>query len=230
MSWGTTWGFGTTAIRCRHNEGGVRSHPAYGYVNQRALDPGAPASKRWFTIMAYPTQCVDAGLSCGRLSAFSSPRLQADGDRLGVPYGSGGSGVNGPADAVAVLNAAGPAVALWRERAAAGRNRPPVPVGTLPPLTLGVDDGVVSLEVGGAFSDPDGDTLTFRTASSAPAVAAVTVLGSTLTVTPVAQGAATVTVSATDARGADATAAQTFAVTVTPPPTGRRYPWGPCRP
>ena len=209
-----------------YNQGGVRSHPAYGYVNQRALDAGAPASKRWFTIMAYPTQCADAGISCGRLSAFSSPRLQADGDRLGVPYGSGGSGVNGPADAVAVLNATGPAVALWRERAAPVRNRPPVPVGTLPPLTMGVDDGAVSLELGGAFSDPDGDTLTYSAASSAPAVAEVAVLGSTLTVTPVAQGAATVTVTATDARGADATAAQTFAVTVTPPPNRPPVPVG----
>ena len=134
--------------------------------------------------------------------------------------------MSGPADAVAVLNATGPAVALWRERAAPGRNRPPVPVGTLPPLTLGVDDGAVSLDVGGAFRDPDGDELTFRAASSAPAVAEVTVLGSTLTVTPVAQGAATVTVTATDARGADATAAQTFAVTVTPPPNRPPVPVG----
>ena len=105
-------------------------------------------------------------------------------------------------------------------------NRPPVPVGTLPPLTLGVDDGAVSLELGGAFTDPDGDALTFRAASSAPAVAEVTVLGSTLTVTPLAQGAATVTVTATDARGADATDAQTFAVTVTPPPNRPPVPVG----
>ena len=207
-----------------HNQGGVRSHPAYGYVNQRALDAGAPESKRWFTIMGYPTQCRDAGVSCGRLAAFSSPRLQAGGDLLGVPYGSGGSGVNGPADAVAVLNATGPAVALWRERGTAVANRPPVAVGTLPPLTLGVDDGAASLDVAGAFRDPDGDTLNYRAESSDPAVARVAVLGSTLTVTPIAEGQATVDVTATDTDGANAT--QTFAVTVAPPPNRPPQPVG----
>ena len=105
-------------------------------------------------------------------------------------------------------------------------NRPPETVGTLPPLTLRVDDEAVSLEVGGAFRDPDGDALTYRAASSATAVAAVALLGSTLTVTPVARGTATVTVTATDAGGANATATQTFAVTVTPPPNRPPVPVG----
>ena len=29
----------------------------YGYVNQRMFEPGAPGSARWYTIMAYGTQC-----------------------------------------------------------------------------------------------------------------------------------------------------------------------------
>ena len=95
-------------------------------------------------------------------------------------------------------------------------NRPPEPVGVLPPLTLGVDDAAVRVEVGGAFRDPDGDALTYRAASSAPAVASVAVVGSTVTVTPVAEGTATVTVTATDAGGSNGTAPQTFAVTVGP--------------
>ncbi len=295
------------------NEGGLRSHPAYGYVNQRAFDAGAPASKRWFTIMGYPTQCNDAGISCGRLPAFSSPRLRTTtgGDPVGVPYGTGGSGVNGPADAVAVLNATGPAVALWRDRVAAGANRPPAvvgtlpdrsltvggsvdvdvsapfvdpdgdaltydvswsqpdvvtvedaggtrvtltavgvgtatirvtatdpgglsatlsftvtvsrgnqppePVGTLPPLTIEADEAAVTVDVAGAFRDPDGDRLTYEASSSRPAVAAVSVSGSRVTVTPRAPGSATVTVTATDAGGSSRTATQSFGVTVLRP-------------
>ena len=296
----------------QHHQGGVRSHPAYGYVNQRAFDAGAPASKRWFTIMGYPTQCNDAGISCGRLAAFSSPRLRTTtGDPVGVPYGTGGSGVNGPADAVAVLNATGPAVALWRDGVAGGanrppevvgtlpdrsltlgsavdvdvsppfvdpdgdaltyhvswsqpdvvtvedaggtrvtltavgvgtatirvtatdpgglsatlsftvtvssRNQPPEPVGTLPPLTVEADEAAVTVDVAGAFRDPDGDRLTYGASSSRPAVAAVSVSGSRVTVTPRAPGSATVTVTATDAGGSSGTATQSFGVTVLRP-------------
>ena len=93
-------------------------------------------------------------------------------------------------------------------------NRPPEPVGALPPLALGVDGPAVTVEVGGAFRDPDGDQLTYGAASSAPAVAAVAVLGSTVTVTPMGEGTATVTVTATDAGGSNGTATQTFMATV----------------
>ncbi|MCY4508453.1 MAG: hypothetical protein OXG35_16085, partial [Acidobacteria bacterium] len=95
-------------------------------------------------------------------------------------------------------------------------NRRPAPVGVLPPLTLGVDDAAATVEVGGAFRDPDGDALTYGAASSAPAVAAVAVLGSTVTVTPMGEGTATVTVTATDAGGSNGTATQTFMATVHP--------------
>ena len=194
------------------------AHPAYGYVNQRAFESGAPPSSRWFTIMGYPTQCDDAGLSCGRLSAFSSPRLRTQaGDTVGVPYGTGGSGVTGPADAVAVLNTTGPAVALWRDRVTVGANRPPAVVGTLPPLTIEADEAAVTVDVAGAFRDPDGDRLTYGASSSRPAVAAVSVSGSRVTVTPRAPGSATVTVTATDAGGSSGTATQTFGVTVLRP-------------
>ena len=93
-------------------------------------------------------------------------------------------------------------------------NRPPEPVGALPPLTLAVDDPAATIEVGGAFRDPDGDRLTYMAASSAPAVAAVAILGSTMTVTPMGEGTATVTVTATDASGSNGTATQTFLATV----------------
>ncbi|MCY4511667.1 MAG: hypothetical protein OXG35_32585, partial [Acidobacteria bacterium] len=95
-------------------------------------------------------------------------------------------------------------------------NRPPEPVGTLQPLTLGVDGSALAVEVEGAFRDPDGDRLTYGAASSAPGVAAVAVLGSTVTVTPTGEGTATVTVTATDAGGSNGTATQTFMATVRP--------------
>ena len=296
----------------RYETGGGRmSHPAYGYVNQHGLTAGVAPSTRWRTIMAYADQCTAAYTSCRRVLRFSSPHQSHNGDPLGIAFGDGGSGVTGPADAVAVLNATGPIVADWRDhvprpnrppraagtlpgrtmtrnaevevdvssafvdpdgdllsygvsssaprvvaaQAAGGRvrlawlaavgegtaairvtatdpgglsatqtftvtvtaNRPPEVVGVLPPVTLGVDDSAVTVDVALAFRDPDGDVLTYRASSSAPAVASVAVLGSTVTVTPAAEGTATVTVTATDAGGSNGTATQTFAVTVSPP-------------
>ena len=95
-----------------HNADGVLTHPAYGYVNQRAFESGALPSSRWRSIMAYNAQCDDDGFFCSTPLRFSNPGQQFNGDPLGISYGAGGSGVTGPADAVAVLNATGPAVAL----------------------------------------------------------------------------------------------------------------------
>ena len=77
-------------------------------------------------------------------------------------------------------------------------NWPPEPAGTLAPLTIGVDDAAVTLDVAAAFRDPDGDPLTYRAISSAPTVISTAASGSTVTVPPVAAGTATATVTATD--------------------------------
>ena len=121
-----------------HYEGGVSAHPAYGYVNQRMFEPGARGSSRWLTIMARYTQCsADYFLSeCSGLLRFSNARQHYNGDRLGIAYGDGGSGVAGPADAAAVLNATGPAVSAWRDRPQDVGNRPPAAQGTLPDRRL----------------------------------------------------------------------------------------------
>ena len=192
--------------------GGVlTSDPAYGYVNQRTLEAGAPESSRWRTIMAYETQCDDADFRCNRLLRFSNPQQRYDGDPLGVPQEPANRAVDGPADAVAILNATGPAVALWRDPPAAA-NRPPEPVGALPSLRIGLNEGTATVNVSGAFRDPDGDPLTYGASSSAVQVAAVSVSGSRVAMTPVSEGAATVRVTATDPGGLSA--AQTFTVTV----------------
>ena len=93
-------------------------------------------------------------------------------------------------------------------------NRAPVAVGTLADLTLHVGGGAAVVDVAGTFRDPDGDPLTYQATSSAPAVAAVTVSGSTVTVRAVAAGAATVTVTATDVGGSNMAATLAFRVTV----------------
>ena len=91
-------------------------------------------------------------------------------------------------------------------------NGSPVAVGTLPDLTLRAGGRAAVVDVAGAFRDPEGDPLTYRVASSAPAVAMAVVAGSQAAVTPVSAGRATVTVTATDTGGLSAM--QQFAVAV----------------
>lgn len=89
---------------------------AHGYVNQRAFDTGAPISSRWWTIMAYRTQCKDAGWDdCGpKLMRFSNPGMTYNGDPMGVPGDAPSSAVDGPADARRTLNETRHVVANFR--------------------------------------------------------------------------------------------------------------------
>ena len=194
--------------------GPVTLDPAFGYVNQPGLAVSAARSRRWVTIMSYHTQCSDTYARCSELLRFSNPRQSYNGDPLGVPFGSGGSGVTGAADAAAVLNATGPAVALWRDHVLRP-NRPPEAVGTLPDRRLALG-GMVDLDVSSAFVDPDlGDVLTYTVSSSSPQVVTARIAGARVTVTAVGEGTAPVTVTATDPGGLSAM--QTFTVTVSPP-------------
>lgn len=72
-----------------------------------------------------------------------------------------------------------------------------------------------TLDVSAYFRDPDGGALTYTAATSAPSVVSASVSGSTLTMVGVADGTATVTVTARDPDGL--TAAQSFGVTVETP-------------
>ncbi len=118
--------------------------------------------------------------------------------------------MTGPADAAAVLNATGPAVALWRDRPA-GANRPPATVETLSDQALTLP-GTLDVDVSRTFSDPDGDPLTYTVSSSAPDVVTVGSTGARVTLTAVSAGTAMVHVTATDPGGLRAT--QSFTVTV----------------
>ena len=196
-----------------HDGGRGSAHPGYGYVNQPGLAAGAARDRRWRTMMAASTQCSDAHVVCPRILRFSNPRQTWNGDPLGVPYGTGGLGAGGPADAAAVLEVTGPAVAGLRDRPP-GANRPPAVAGALPDLRLALH-GALDVDVSPAFVDPDGDALTYTVSSSAPDVATVLAAGARVTVTAVAPGRAVIEVRATDADGLSA--AQTFGVRVTAP-------------
>ena len=91
----------------------------------------------------------------------------------------------------------------------------PVPVGSLASVRLAAGGAAAEVDVAAAFRDPDGDALTYRAISSAPSVAAVSVFGTTVSVTPVAEGTSTLTVTATDPGGLSAT--QAFTATVSAP-------------
>ena len=89
-------------------------------------------------------------------------------------------------------------------------NRAPAPVGTIPAQTLSTSTNQ-AVDVSSYFSDPDGDTLSYTVISSNEGAATVEVSGSTVTITAVAAGSATITVYANDV---DSTGTQTFSVTV----------------
>ena len=93
-------------------------------------------------------------------------------------------------------------------------NRAPVSAGDLAGRQLYVGERA-TVEVSGAFSDPDGDPLTFEAVSSDTAVVRAWATGSAVEVESAARGAATVTVTARDPAGGEA--GQTFEVTVERP-------------
>ncbi len=90
-------------------------------------------------------------------------------------------------------------------------NRSPLPVGSIPDTVMTVGDSVTG-DASEYFSDPDGDSLSYRASSSDTTVATVSVVGSIGTLSAVAEGRATIRVTATDPGGL--TAEQTFRVTV----------------
>ena len=81
----------------------------------------------------------------------------------------------------------------------------PMAVGSIDPVMLGVDDDAVTIDVSSKFSDADGETLTFTAVSSDEAIATVSVTGSTVTISPIAEGNTMVTVTASDPGGLNAT-------------------------
>ena len=90
-------------------------------------------------------------------------------------------------------------------------NRAPGTVGAIGDRELEVDS-VAVLDVAGRFTEPDGEAVAYAATSSDTTRVAVAIAGSTLSVTGVARGSATVTVTARDPHGL--AAEQAFQVTV----------------
>ena len=91
-------------------------------------------------------------------------------------------------------------------------NRPPVATGSVPAQSLTAGQSV-QVDVAPFFSDPDGDALTYSASSSNTGIVTASVSGSIVTLTALATGSATATVTARDPQGLEAQ--QSFAVTVT---------------
>ena len=107
----------------RHAErpGGLTNTPfpySYGYVNQRAFEPGARRSGRWMTLMSYHDQCGDAGISCTKLLRFSNPEMTWRDDPMGIPGDGPSTEVTGPSDARRTLNETRMTVANFRRSSA----------------------------------------------------------------------------------------------------------------
>ncbi len=115
---------------------------------------------------------------------------------------------------VTATQAAPEAVATLTFDVTVGDNRSPDAVGTIASLSLAGAPASSSVDVAAAFSDVDGDALTYDAASSDTSVATLSVSASTVTVTAVASGASTITVGARDAGGSGTRARQSFKVTV----------------
>lgn len=81
---------------------------------------------------------------------------------------------------------------------------PPVQVGSIPAQVVNVGESAM-IDVAAYFRDPDGGSLAYQAATSAPAVVSVSISGSSLTMVGVADGQATVTVTATDPGGLSGT-------------------------
>ena len=93
-----------------------------------------------------------------------------------------------------------------------GTNRAPRRTGSIAAQTLTVGGAAAAINAAPYFTDPDGDALTYTASSNRTGIVRARASGSTVTLSPVAAGAATVTVGARDPAGASAT--QSIAVTV----------------
>ena len=99
-------------------------------------------------------------------------------------------------------------------------NRAPVKTRDVENVTI-EKESTEAVEIGDAFRDPDGDMLTFAVTSSHPAIASVSLSGTTATITAHNIGTATITVTATDDGTTNnapdpKTLSQTFRVRVVP--------------
>ena len=105
-------------------------------------------------------------------------------------------------------------------------NMAPTRVGTIDDMTVMEGQTSEAMDVSMYFSDAEGDTLTYEAMSDMEMYATAEVYGSMLTITGVAAGMATITVTATDADGSGMSAMQEIMVTVSDTPPATTAPMG----
>ena len=194
---------------------------------QTPTTPPTPANRAPAASAAIPDQSVEEGTQAAVnvAGAFSDPdgdalRYEATSDASSVATASvSGSDVTvtgeAPGSATITVTATDPgglsAIQTF-EVTVTSANQAPTVSAAIPDQS--VEEGAeVTVDVSGAFSDPDGDVLRYEATSDASSVATASVSGSDVTVTGEAPGSATITVTATDPGGLSAI--QTFEVTVT---------------
>ena len=101
-------------------------------------------------------------------------------------------------------------------------NRPPEPVGTVPPQALAESGPVLGVSMEAYFSDPDDDRLTYAAASSNAGAVTAFASGDTVWLAPGAAGTASVTVTAQDPDGLSATQVMTVTTAASAGPQSDR--------
>ena len=120
-------------------------------------------------------------------------------------------------DATITFTASDPGGLSAGQEVAVTVNTPPMPEGTIDEITVALDEST-TLVVSGYFSDADGDALSYEATSSDDDIATTSAADSTVTVNGHAAGTATITITATDPRGASAMQEATVAVKTPPMP------------
>ena len=99
---------------------------------------------------------------------------------------------------------------------ALANNQPPQAVGSIRPVTVTVGGSTLAIDLSGNFTDPDGDLLTYSAQSSDTGIATVSVVNSTIIISPQGEGVTTVIVMVQDTAGLTIT--RTVTIITNPPP------------
>ena len=99
---------------------------------------------------------------------------------------------------------------------AMANNQPPKAVGSIRPVTVTVGGSTSAVDLSGNFIDPDGDVLTYSAQSSDTTVATVSVVNSTIIISPQGEGVTTIIVMVQDSAGLTIT--RNVTVITNPPP------------
>ncbi len=210
----------------------ITTTEAYAHVRLSVSDAGSPVvtAEDTHSIAVYqpnnapvangtaPSRTLTLGYSATQLNV-SSWFTDKDNDRLRYTVASSPAGIvsasipsNGGTLTLSTLKAGKTTVTVTASDGKASAtqsfevrvNRRPVARKTIPVQSVTVGGSAVTINLTEYFSDPDGDNLTWSAWSLDTSRATASVSGSTVTISPVAAGTATVRASATDPHGASA--------------------------